>query len=415
MKGDPLRLVMVPRDPYPTGWPCLETLYSRRFTARGHEVTWFQQAGRLSGIRRIRKGERERFVITPALTPRGPVSRAVNQLLGWLFSFYLWRVVDPRQHDAVQVRDRHWIALVGQWVARRRGIPFFYWMSFPYAEADSFRARDLREQLSWVRRVFYAWRGAVGQWLLYRHVLPRADQVFVTSNQMKKDLVERGMAAERITPTPMAADLDDTRDISACDDPRLKNRAAVVYLGTVDPMRRLGLLIDALVLVKRRRPDAILVYVGGDFPAERERLKRHAATLGLDNDVLFTGQLSRPDAWRYVKAARVSLSPFRPVPILLNASPTKMVESMALGVPVVANEHPDHREVLETSGAGVLVPFTPEGFADGILQLLENPELAASMGRKGPGWVEQNRTFVRTAAVLEDIYIRIIQVGHGEP
>jgi hypothetical protein len=37
------------------------------------------------------------------------------------------------------------------------------------------------------------------------------------------------------------------------------------------------------------------------------------------------------------------------------ASPTKLVEYMALGKAVVANDHPDQRMVLEQSGAGICV------------------------------------------------------------
>ena len=58
-------------------------------------------------------------------------------------------------------------------------------------------------------KFLFPWvRGHVGHFLLYRVVLPNTDHAFVQSNQMKADLVKRGIHPERMTPVPMGVDME---------------------------------------------------------------------------------------------------------------------------------------------------------------------------------------------------------------
>ena len=90
------------------------------------------------------------------------------------------------------------------------------------------------------------------------------------------------------------------------------------------------------------------------FARRRERL-------GIADRVVFTGALPRDEAFAYVRAADVCLSPIYPSPMLDVASPTKLVEYMALAKPVIANEHPEQTQVLDASGGGLHVPWDESG------------------------------------------------------
>jgi len=82
---------------------------------------------------------------------------------------------------------------------------------------------------------------------------------------------------------------------------------------------------------------------------------------------------------------------------------------MAGGKPVVANEEIlDQKEVLKQSGGGILVPYTPEAFADAIIELVDNPEKAAEIGRRGREWVVKNRSYEHLARQLEERYFILI-------
>ncbi len=103
--------------------------------------------------------------------------------------------------------------------------------------------------------------------------------------------------------------------------------------------------------------------------------------------------MPREEAFAYVRAADVCLSPIFPSPILDVASPTKLVEYMALAKPVIANDHPEQTQVIDASGGGLHVPWDETQFAEAIITLLTNPALAAEMGRKGRAYVAQHRCY----------------------
>jgi glycosyltransferase involved in cell wall biosynthesis len=310
-------------------------------------------------------------------------------------------------YDAIQVRDNPLAALVALVVARRWGIPLFYWMSFPIVEGHLELAKMGPGRIGWLRYLFALTKGHTGRVLYYRLVAPRADHIFVQSEQMKRDMVAKGIAAEKLTPVPMGVDTEaaDPARIAPSDDPRLLGRRVVVHLGSLDRTRRIDLMIEMLALAVRKQPDLVLVLMG-DAPeaAEGERLRRLADELGVSEHIIWTGWLPMQEAWRYVRAAEVGLSPIPRGPLYDCASPTKATEYLALGVPVLANDLPDQAWLLEQSGGGVSVPFEPQALAAALLAMLADPEELHRMGRHGQAFVASNRSYASLAAALAEKY-----------
>jgi glycosyltransferase involved in cell wall biosynthesis len=127
--------------------------------------------------------------------------------------------------------------------------------------------------------------------------------------------------------------------------------------------------------------------------------------------LIFTGHLPLARALSYVRRADVCLSPCPAHPLLVVGTPTKLVEYLAMGRPVVANDHPDQREVLEASGAGVITDLSPEGFAEAIAILLSDKAAANSMAVRGPPWVAAHRSYAIHAELVGSIYSKLIRVG----
>jgi glycosyltransferase involved in cell wall biosynthesis len=81
---------------------------------------------------------------------------------------------------------------------------------------------------------------------------------------------------------------------------------------------------------------------------------------------------------------------------------------MAMGKAVVANDHPEQRRVLESSGAGFCVPYEEQAFADAVVKLLQDPVMARTMGERGRRWVLEHRTYRAIADEVENRYGDII-------
>lgn len=335
---------------------------------------------------------------------------------------HIWRALlrlDPARCHAIQVRDLPLPAALALWTARRHGLPFYYWMSFPMPEGQIMLARE-RGLSGGLLKFLFPWvRGRLGYLLLYRLVLPRADHVFVQSERMKANLATRGIPAKKMTPVPMGVDLDaiEADPIAPANDPRLAGRRVLVYLGTLDRPRRIEVLFDMLALVRQREPTALLVLAGDTHEdVHREWLKEQARRVGVAEHVIWTGWLPMREGWRFVRAAEIGLSPIPRGTLLDVGSPTKVPEYLALGVPVVCNDNPDQQGIVEASGAGRCVPYTAEEFARAVVELLRlSPQARQTMARSGAALIAEERTYLRLAEQVSIAYRSLARIDRMEP
>ena len=316
-----------------------------------------------------------------------------------------------RDVDAIQVRDQVFIGFIGLMIARIRGIKFIYWMSFPFPEGHLEMARTRSLGFSPLRRLAGLARGKLGFFVLYRVVARHADHVFVQSQRMLEVIAERGVRRERMTAVPMGVDLAQVRAaaIEPASDHRLVNGRVLVYLGALDRVRRIDFLLHVLARVKADIPRVLLVLAGdASEPGDVQWLQREATRIGIHGSVIWLGWVPPEQAWRYVKAAEVGLSAIPPGPLYDVSSPTKALEYMALGIPVVATRIPDQEQVLAQSGAGVAVEYDLVAFADAIVDLLMEPGRARAMGARGPEYVARERDYPVLAARVAVVYRAVL-------
>lgn len=335
-----------------------------------------------------------------------PKSRAIQYLVKFWHNLRTLISMDASKYDAIQVRDMTVIALFGLLIARIKGIRFFYWLSYPQSEGQIDRAKS-RGIKGGMRFWFPLVQGTFGKWLLYRVILPEADHIFVQSRQMQIDVARYGIPMWKMTAVPMGVDIELAKpaEIKPVEDSRLVGKRVVAYLGTLDRVRQIEILFYALAIVKQQMPNILLVLVGDTEDAtHRDWLKQEAARAGVAENVLWTGWLAASQAWRYIRAAEVGLSPIPRGYLLDMSSPTKAVEYMALALPVVVNDNPDQAQVIAESGGGLCVPFLADAFAEGVIQLLGNPPLMQQMGIKGGEYVARVRGYDNIASIVAAAY-----------
>ncbi len=406
--GDRLRILFVPWDRFPPFRPAAKAIFLNELPNRGHQIDWLIQA---------HDGSVESTVVPISggfayVGPTDPGHRILNRLhkhvLNIRHALYMIALARTKQYDVIQAKDNFIAAIVGLTVARRRKIRFFYWIAYPRAEAS------ILEGSTRVGRypVFYWIRGHVLKVLLYKFILRVSDHIFVQSEQMKRDLIAEGIAESSMTSVPSSVDLADVpyeKKVSTLKRKEVDANKRVVYLGTLKRVRKLDFIIRAFLLVLKSEPKATLFMIGkGDCDSDLHWLVSEAERLGIERSVVFTGFISMSEGWEYIRQADVCLSPYFPTPILLSTSPTKLVEYMAMGKPVVANDHPEQSLVLEESNAGICVPWDEIAFADAILKILADPDEALRMGLRGRAYVEQHRSNQVVGDVVEQTYRRIL-------
>lgn len=159
-------------------------------------------------------------------------------------------------------------------------------------------------------------------------------------------------------------------------------RPVLVFVGRLAHEKNIGFLLRMLVRVKARLPEVLLV-VAGEGPA-RETLTAQVYELALADNTRFVGYLDRDgpleDCYRagdaFVFASRTETQGL------------VLLESMALGVPVVSTAVMGTREVLAEGRGALIAPEDEAVFADRVLAVLEDPALRARLAAAGRDYAQ---------------------------
>ncbi len=160
----------------------------------------------------------------------------------------------------------------------------------------------------------------------------------------------------------------------------------VVYVGGISEARG---ALDMLEAVRRSRADARLLLAGPIMSPQVAGILEH------DSDVAtHLGNLPGAEVPSVIAQGAVGLVMLHRLPNYLESQPTKLFEYMAAGRPFVASDFPAWRRLVNESDCGVFVdPGAPEAIRDAIDNLLEHPEDAAAMGKRGRELFEDRFTF----------------------
>ncbi len=177
----------------------------------------------------------------------------------------------------------------------------------------------------------------------------------------------------------------------------------VCFVGNLAPWQGVEYLVKAAPSILSRFPDCHFLIVGDGVM--RNELFKLCRELGVEDSFTFTGVIAYDRVPLYINASDTCTAPFifaRNAKIGL--SPLKLYEYMACGKPVIASNISGVSDVLEASGGGISVlPENPDALAEGILKLLENPNLRTTMGSKGLSYVTENYSWYSVAKKVNEV------------
>lgn len=184
-------------------------------------------------------------------------------------------------------------------------------------------------------------------------------------------------------------------------------RPLLVHVGRLAFEKNCEFLLRMLVTVKAAVPEVLLV-IAGEGPAKAP-LERLTGQLGLLDSVLFTGYLNRDGSLEDCYTAGDAF-------VFASRTETQglvLLESMALGTPVVAMSVMGTREVL-TEGHGCLIAEDDEAhFAAQCIRLLRDPALRARLSTKARAYAQSWSAPALAARMLE--YYRDVLATRDEP
>ena len=205
-------------------------------------------------------------------------------------------------------------------------------------------------------------------------------------------LAEQGYVSRFRKPHPVVPNTTYVPDTPA--PPGTDRR--VVYVGHLSPDRGAAEMTE---LARLLWPHGIGVELVGPADARARKLIEAAQEDGL---LRWHGFVPNDDAMRMADGALAGLSLLRDEANFRHSLPTKIVEYMARGVPVITTPLPVAADLAERHRCGFVVPFRdPQAAADAVLKLDADPGLRAELGQRGHaaardslGWPADAKQFV---------------------
>lgn len=179
--------------------------------------------------------------------------------------------------------------------------------------------------------------------------------------------------------------------------PELGDRPFVLFLSRLHHKKGPDVLAAAFSDLARRRDDVTLVVIGPD-EGSRPMLEAAIRKQGVADRVFLLGPVYGPDKYAAVVDAAVFCLPSRQEGFSI-----AITEALACRCPVVVTEACHFPEVAEVD-AGRVVPLDAVKVADGLAEVLADPESAASMGRRGRAMVAERFTWPKVAEAMLEAY-----------
>ncbi len=402
----PSRLLLLVADEFPTHRPDVAVLFGKVLPRHAIESDLVAQPSKSRAPADLAWAAGRLFLC------KRTGHRLRDQVSAFLHDIRALRDSTSAEYDAIQVRDKVFAGLIGIVRARSLRIPFFYWMSFPMSESFLELSSRGPGHLGLARWAFLLLKGYFGKHLLYRVLLPRCDHIFVQSEHMANSVAHHGIPRTRITPVPMGVDMEQLADIEHPPESFVQFLAGpriIAYQGILDRSRRIDVLFEVLLEVRKQIHDCRLMLVGDTHEeADRTWLEGRAREVGVADLVIWTGWLPTALAWGYMRHADVAVSLIPRGDLFDCSSPTKLIEYLALGLPVVANDSPDQERVLSQSGAGLCTSGDMHHVSAAIVRVLQDEQLRKTMSKAGPPFVTANRSYDRLGYEVAKVYRRIL-------
>ena len=240
------------------------------------------------------------------------------------------------------------------------------------------------------------------------HALRQARHVFTICEGLRRDIVARGIAPERVTVIPNAVDIESfepggTPDAALAAALGLAGATVVGFIGSFYAYEGLDLLLDALPALLARRPEVRVLLVGGG--PQDAALKAQAAALGLADKVVFTGRVPHAQVQRYYDLVDVLAYPRHSMRLTELVTPLKPLEAMAQGRLLVASDVGGHKELIRHGETGWLFEAgNAQALAGAVDELLAHRERWPALRAAGRAFVERERNWTRSVARYRPVF-----------
>jgi colanic acid biosynthesis glycosyl transferase WcaI len=348
----------------------------------------------LEGVRVVR-------VKTFISSNQGTVRRTLDYI-SYMLSAWFFSLLEPKPEVIISSSPHLFVALAGVVAGMCKRVPHVFEIRdlWPASIAATLAIRT-RRVITWLERL---------ELWMYR----RSTRILALTPSFKRDLCDRGIPENKIDVVISGANLAlfspaQTKDERLTKKYRLAGKFVIGYLGTIGLAHGLENVVSAAEML--RETDACFFFVG--VGAARGGLVREVERLGLDN-VVFAPRQLKEDMPRFWSVCDASLVHLRDEPVFRTVIPSKIFESMAVGLPIIYSApEGDGSHIVRTHDAGIVVPpMQPRALADAVALLMTDAELSERFARNSAAAAS---SYSREKQAMESLSVlEKAAIGSGE-
>ncbi|WP_080964295.1 MULTISPECIES: glycosyltransferase [Pseudomonas] len=326
--------------------------------------------------------------------------------LGRLISFLSFSVTAPfgllraERPDVVLASSPPIFPMLPVWVVcKLRGIPLVFEVRDLWPESavqmGILRNRLLISIMSWMERLLY----------------DKAQRIVTLTQGIRNDIHARGWPASKLEVITCGVDTQMLYPDAEAGSVVRRNfgwegRNIVLYFGAMGEANNLDVVIDAAVQCQDENTLFLLIGDG----MKRPYLEQRIAELNIDN-VLILPPVSKHEGRGFINAADVCLVTLKDIPLFRGAIPTKLLDYMACGRPVLCGVEGEAAEIVKDAKAGmVFEPNNGHQLSVIIADLMRNEPLRNKMGQSGAQYVKSNFDAVQSRTAMTAL-LKAVSVG----
>ena len=206
---------------------------------------------------------------------------------------------------------------------------------------------------------------------LYHH----SHVIISVTQSFKLNLVSRGVNSHRIYVVRNGVDLSRfyprPKDSQLVKELKLEGFFVAGYIGTHGMAHALETILDAAEILQHNPNSHIKILLLGSG-AQKLKLIEYASVKKLKN-VIFLNSVDKYDVARYWSLLDVCIVHLKDTPLFKTVIPTKMFESMGMGIPLIHGVLGESAEIIENESIGwVVQPEDPAQMANTLITACNN-------------------------------------------
>ena len=315
----------------------------------------------------------------------------------------LKKLIIKDKYDFIVIRNETWIGLVTLVLCKKYPIKKIFIRAFPSELLSINNAKKhfiIRRILSIIKNKLLL--------KISHFIISKYDIVFARSDFFAKQL--SNSIKKKVYSLPMGFDtswiVNEKVKNKYIEKYKSNSRKLAGYFGAIDEGRNIDFILEIFKKLFSFNKDINGIIVTNADKSDLLKIKKLSNKYKISKKLNIIGPFNYSEMPNILSILDLTISPIPPVDAYLVSSPTKTIESIGLGIPVIGNkEIEDQHKIITNSGCGFSINYNTDDFYEACIKIM-NLSNTDDFKKKGINYIKNNRSYEILAKKFEDIIFR---------